>query len=95
MKIKQINKAKTLPLIPQHYTSKQIRKRQSYEHWNILVRDAMNLSIDFNSIKILIRSVWWMMDERHSFGTFQQSGYEAESLELALADGLKELQKKP
>ena len=54
----------------------------------------MNLSIDFDSIKILIRSVWWMMDERHSFGTFQQSGYEAESLELALADGLKELEKK-
>jgi len=92
--MKQINNDKTLPLIKQHYASDQIRKRQSYEYWNILVRDAMNLSIDFDLIKILIRSVWWMMDERHSFGTFQQSGYEAESLELALADGLKELQKK-
>ena len=95
MKIKQINKAKTLPLIQQHYTSNQIRKRQSYKHWRGLVRDAVDLLIDFNSIKILIRSAWWMMDERHSFGTFQQAGYEAESLELALSDGFKELKKKP
>tara|TARA_B110001454_G_scaffold134948_1_gene125565 strand:+ start:129 stop:410 length:282 start_codon:yes stop_codon:yes gene_type:complete len=93
--MKQISNNKKLPLIQQHYTSDQIRKRQSYEHWSTLVKDAINLSIDFNSIKILIRSVWWMMDEKYSFGTFQQSEYEAESLELALVDELKELQKKP
>ena len=52
-----------------------------------------DIRFENDSIKILIRSVWWMMDERHSFGTFQQAGYEAESLELALSDELQELKK--
>ena len=93
MKMKQINNDKSLPLIKQHYDSDKIRNRQSYEYWSSLAREAVDLSIDFDSIKILIRSVWWMMDERHSFGTFQQAGYEAESLELALSDELQELKK--
>jgi hypothetical protein len=66
------------------YSSKQIKKRRSYNFWKPIIQETKNLPIKYR--EKISTQIWQQMNDAHKFGSEKQSEYELESLAFCLLE---------